>query len=103
MKTLIPLLVALTIAAPLHAEPAPPPAAVSPVMSEGVVRKVDAANGRITLKHGPLVNLDMPGMTMVFRVQPSELLNALKVGDPVRFHAELIGGVYTVTALEAAR
>ena len=103
MKILIPLMVVLMLATPLHAEPAPPPAAESTVMSEGVVRKVDAASGKITLKHGPIVNLDMPAMTMVFRVQPPALLGTLKAGDPVRFRAELIGGVYTVTAIEAAR
>jgi Cu/Ag efflux protein CusF len=69
-------------------------------MSEGVVRKIDAANGRITLKHGPLVNLDMPGMTMVFRVQRPEQLNAVKVGDKVKFHVERIGGTYTVTEIQ---
>ena len=103
MKRLIPLLVALTIAAPLYAQPATPPAAQSGVMSEGVVRKIDAANGKITLKHGPIVNLDMPPMTMVFRVQLPELLNAVKVGDTVKFHAESINGALTVTAIRAAR
>jgi Cu/Ag efflux protein CusF len=102
MKRLIPLLTALAIAAPLYAEPVTPPAAQASVMSEGVVRKIDAANAKITLKHGPLVNLDMPGMTMVFRVQPPELLKAVKVGDKVKFHAEDINGAFTVTAIQAA-
>ena len=103
MKTLLPLLAALMLAAPLHAEPVTPPAAAAPAMSEGVVRKIDLANGRITLGHGPLANLDMPPMTMVFRAQPPELLNAVKVGDRVRFRAEEIDGTLTVTAIEVAR
>lgn len=103
MKPLITLMVALMLATPLHAEPAPPPDAASELMSEGVVRKVDAANGKLTLKHGPIVNLDMPAMTMVFRAQPPAQLGTLKAGDRVRFRAELVGGVYTVTAIEAAR
>lgn len=103
MRALITLMLALMLATPLHAEPAAPPAAESAVMSEGMVRKVDAANGKITLKHGPIVNLDMPAMTMVFRVQSPDLLNSVKVGDAVKFHAELVGGVYTVTAIEVAR
>jgi len=102
MKRLIPLLAALAIAAPLYAQPATPPAAQSSVMTEGVVRKIDAANGKITLKHGPIVNLDMPGMTMVFRVQSPELLKAVKVGDTVKFHVENLNGVFTVTAIQAA-
>lgn len=93
MNALIPLLVPMMLVAPvptLAAEPA----------SEGVVRKIDAANGKITLRHGPLVNLDMPPMTMVFRVQPPALLNSVKAGDKVKFHAEKVDGAYTVTAIE---
>ena len=102
MKKWIPLLAALAIATPLHAEPVTPPAVQASAMSEGVVRKIDAANARITLRHGPLANLDMPPMTMVFRVQSPELLSGIKVGDTVKFRAEQIDGAYTVTAIQAA-
>jgi Cu/Ag efflux protein CusF len=102
MKKWIPLLTALAIASPLHAQPVTPPAAEASAMSEGVVRKIDAANGKITLRHGPIVNLDMPAMTMVFRVQPPELLKPVKVGDRVKFHVESIEGAYTVTAIQLA-
>ena len=74
--------------------------AKSEALSEGVVRKIDAANGKITLKHGPLVDLAMPAMTMVFKVQPPNLLNAVKVGDTVKFRAENLKGALTVTAIE---
>jgi Cu(I)/Ag(I) efflux system periplasmic protein CusF len=103
MKKLIPLLAALTIVAPVHAEPVTPPAAQDAVMSDGVVRKIDAANGKITLRHGHIVNIDMPAMTMVFRVQPRELLNRVKAGDTVKFHAEMVDGVLTVTAMEPVK
>jgi Cu/Ag efflux protein CusF len=102
MKKWISLLAALTIAGPLYAEPVTAPAAQAAAMSEGVVRKIDAANAKITLRHGPIANLDMPPMTMVFRVQPPELLNAVKVGDKVKFRAEDINGAFTVTAIQAA-
>ena len=102
MNRLIPLLAALAIATPLYAEPVTPPAIQASAMSEGVVRKIDTANARITLRHGPLANLDMPPMTMVFRVQPPELLSGVKVGDTVKFHAESVNGAYTVTAIQAA-
>jgi Cu/Ag efflux protein CusF len=69
-------------------------------MSEGEVRKVDNAVGKLTLQHGPLQNLDMPAMTMVFRVKDPAWLAQLKVGDRVRFIAERIDGNLTVTALE---
>ena len=72
-------------------------------MSEGVVRKLDVANARITLRHGPIPNIDMPPMTMVFRVKPPELLEGVKTGDTVRFHVEDINGALTVTAIQVAR
>ena len=40
----------------------------STALAEGLVKKIDKAQGKLTLKHGPLANLKMPGMTMVFRV-----------------------------------
>lgn len=103
MKTWIPLLAALAIAAPLHAEPVAAPVAQANVMTDGVVRRVDVANGKLTLRHGPIVNLDMPAMTMVFRVQPLELMKGLKVGDAVKFHAESIDDTLTVTAIQPAQ
>ena len=36
-------------------------------MTEGEIRKVDMDNKKLTIKHGEIKNLDMPGMTMVFR------------------------------------
>ncbi len=72
-------------------------------MSEGEVRKVDSTAGKLTLRHGPLTNMDMPPMTMVFRVKDPAWLTQLKVGDKVRFVAERVDGNLTVTALEPER
>lgn len=72
-------------------------------MADGEVRKVDKAAGRLTLRHGPIENLDMPGMTMVFKAADPKLLDTLKEGDKVRFVADRVVGVYTVTHIEAAR
>jgi hypothetical protein len=70
-------------------------------LAEAEVRKVDAAAGRITLKHGEIRNLDMPPMTMVFRVQDPALLAGVKAGDSVRFAAvQGAGGQLVVTRLE---
>ena len=65
----------------------------------GEVTKVDRAQGRITLKHGEIKNLDMPPMTMVFQVADPKLLDGVSAGDRVRFAAEKVDGRYTVTAL----
>lgn len=71
--------------------------------AEGEVRKIDREQGKLTLRHGPLKNLDMPAMTMVFRVADPKLLDSLKEGDQVRFTAEKRDGVYTVVAIQPAR
>lgn len=103
MKKLILLMAALTFTSPLYAQPAAPATAAASVMSDGVVRKIDTSNNKITLKHGPIVNLDMPGMTMVFRVQSPDLLKNIKEGDAVKFHVERVNGAMTVTAIQPAK
>ena len=66
---------------------------------DGEVMKIDKAQNKITLKHGELKGLDMPPMTMIFRMQDAKQLDALAVGDRVRFDAAKVGGAYTVTAI----
>jgi Cu/Ag efflux protein CusF len=66
---------------------------------EGEVRKVEKAQGKITLRHGELKALDMPPMTMVFRVSSPALLDKVAVGDKVKFDAAKVDGNYTVTAI----
>lgn len=77
--------------------------AMNATLSEGLVKKVDKAQGKITLKHGPLENMGMPGMTMVFRVQDAGMLDQVKPGDKVRFLADRVNGSLTVTQLETGR
>jgi Cu(I)/Ag(I) efflux system periplasmic protein CusF len=77
--------------------------APSAPMAEGEVRKVDKAGRKITLKHGPIPNIDMPAMTMVFPVKNPALLDKVKPGQKVKFQAEMIGGEATVTQLEPVK
>jgi len=70
---------------------------------DGEVRKIDREQSKITLKHGPIANLEMPGMTMVFRVSDPKMLEVLKEGDKVKFVADKINGAYTVTAMEIVK
>ena len=69
---------------------------------DGEVRKVDKDAGKITLKHGPIANLEMPAMSMVFRAKDPAMLEKVKAGDKVRFKADKVGGAYTVTEIVAA-
>jgi Cu(I)/Ag(I) efflux system protein CusF len=71
-------------------------------ISDGEIKKVDKDAGKVTIKHGPLTNLDMPSMTMVFRVKDPTMLEHLKTGDMVKFTAEKVNGALTVTVMEAA-
>lgn len=67
------------------------------------VRKVDKEAKKLTLKHGPIPNLDMPAMTMVFRVQDPAMLEQVKAGDKVRFAAENVNGQLTVTRIDKSQ
>ncbi|OCK58244.1 copper-binding protein [Bradyrhizobium sp. LMTR 3] len=73
-------------------------------MVNGEVRKVDEAAGKITLKHGPIKNLDMEEpMTMVFRVQDPAMLKQVKVGDKVQFEAERAAAGITITKMQKGK
>lgn len=67
------------------------------------VKKVDMAQGKITLDHGPIKNLDMDGMTMVFKAADPAMLKELKAGEKVKFTAERVNGQITVTSLQKAK
>ena len=69
---------------------------------DGEVRRIDKSQAKITLRHGELKALDMPPMTMVFRVTDPAMLDRVAVGDKVKFDVAKIDGVYTVTALARA-
>ena len=72
-------------------------------LAQGEVRKFDKSAGKVTIKHGPLANLEMPPMTMVFHVKDAAMLDQVKPGDAIRFKAEKVGGNYTVTELQPAK
>jgi Cu(I)/Ag(I) efflux system periplasmic protein CusF len=66
------------------------------------VKKVDKEAGKVTLKHSEIKSLDMPAMTMVFKVKDDKLWDKLTEGAKVKFSVEkgfLTG--YTVTHVEA--
>lgn len=80
-----------------------PAVATAAAMTDGEVRKVSKDTGKITLRHGEIKNLDMPPMTMVFQVKDPSVLDKLKPGDKVRFHAEKeASGSLVVTEIELA-
>ncbi|MEO3479244.1 MULTISPECIES: copper-binding protein [Rhodobacterales] len=67
--------------------------------TKGTIKKVDAEGGKVTINHGPLVNLDMPAMTMVFRADEA-MLAKMSEGQEIEFVAEPVKGKLTVTQLK---
>ncbi|RWD73944.1 copper-binding protein, partial [Mesorhizobium sp.] len=55
---------------------------------KGEVIKVDAKQKKLTIKHEPLTNLDMPAMTMVFVVAEQGMLDKVKTGQAIEFTAD---------------
>ena len=69
-------------------------------LSDAEVLRWDARTGRATLRHGPIRNLDMPPMTMVFRVPDAALAARMQAGTKIRFKAEQQQGAYVLTHVE---
>lgn len=99
MKSILRALAVAALLVPFSIQAADDAAA----LSEATVKKVEKAEGRVTLSHGPIVNLGMPPMTMMFKVKDAAMLKKVKVGDKVRFRAEEVGGAYVVVRIEAAK
>ncbi len=105
------LALALILAAPFtsatshaaDAQTAEQKATPATVMTDGEVRRVDKDAKKITIRHGPIQNLDMPAMTMVFQVKDAAMLDKVNPGDKVKFSAEKIAGAIIVTDIESAK
>ena len=95
-------------ARPAPAAPATPvPAQAAPAQPLPLVRgKVDdlnAAQGKVTIEHDAIPNLNMDGMTMVFRASDPAMLKAVKKGDRIQFTADRVNGQLTVTKIQKGR
>jgi len=77
--------------------------AAADALTAGTIKKIDPAAGKITLAHGPLTNLGMPGMTMAFKAREPKMLVGFKEGEQVRFRAEDVGGALVIVHIEAAK
>ncbi|KQT95481.1 copper-binding protein [Rhizobium sp. Leaf453] len=68
--------------------------------TKGTVKKVDAKAKKVTLIHEELKDLEMPAMTMVFRVKDDAMLEKLKEGANIEFIAARVDGKLTVTEVK---
>ena len=71
--------------------------------SDGVIKKIDAATGKVTIAHGEIANLKMPPMTMSFKAKVPAILKPWREGDKIRFRSAEVKGVLTVYSIEAAK
>lgn len=92
-KLLVPILVVLAAL----------PASATAEWVRADVVKVDAARGKVTLKHAPIPSIKMQAMTMPFKVRDASQLAALKLGDKVRFTVADDDGELIIQQIEVLR
>jgi Cu/Ag efflux protein CusF len=105
-RVIIGIVATALLAAPVFAQTASDHAshhADSAAKVDGEVRKVDKSAGKVTIRHGEIRNLEMPAMTMVFTAKDPAMLDGLKEGDKIKFTADKVNGVYTVTTVEVVK
>ncbi|MCP3055800.1 copper-binding protein [Aurantimonas marianensis] len=68
--------------------------------TKGQITKVDAKQQKLTIKHEALKNLDMPAMTMVFKVADEAMLAKAKEGKTIQFVADRVKGKLTVVEMK---
>ena len=71
-------------------------------LADGEIKKVNRDSKKMTIKHGDIKSLDMPGMTMVFQIRDTSLLETFKAGDKVKFVIEKLDGAFVVTSMQLA-
>lgn len=76
-----------------------PAAAAAGAQGAGVVKKIDAKAGSVTLQHGPIPALSWPAMTMAFKADPA-LLQTVKVGQQVTFTVKTGGAAPEIVAIQ---
>lgn len=92
--------------APPAATPTAPATPAQPLplpLVKGRIDDLDTGQGKITIEHDAIPNLNMDGMTMVFRASDPAMLKGVKKGDRVQFTADRVNGQLTVTKIQKAR
>ena len=80
-----------------------PSAIADAPLTSGVVKKTDKEAGKLTIQHGPVLNLHMPAMTMAFKAKDAAMIDQVKPGDRINFVLDRVGGTLTVTRLELTK
>ena len=75
-------------------------AAFATEYTKGTVKKLDDKAGKVTIVHEALKNLDMPAMTMVFKIGEGVAVDKLKAGSKIEFVADRVNGKLTITEVK---
>ncbi len=73
---------------------------VGAVQAVGVVKAIDAANGKVTIEHEPIAALQWPAMTMRFTFKDLKLVEGLKAGDKIHFTFTQEGQLSVLQSIE---
>ena len=69
----------------------------------GIVKKMDASAGQITISHGPINSIPWPPMTMTFAVKDKQMLRQVTAEEKIDFDLVQSGkDQYTVTKISPA-
>jgi Cu/Ag efflux protein CusF len=74
--------------------------ALAAEFTKGKIKKLDEKAGKVTIIHEELKNLEMPAMTMVFRIGKGVDAAKLKEGADIEFVADRVNGKITVTEVK---
>jgi Cu(I)/Ag(I) efflux system periplasmic protein CusF len=72
-------------------------------ITNGEIRKVDKDAGKVTIKHGEILNLGMPAMTMVYQVKEKTMLDKVQAGDKIKFKVISENGTLVVTEIQLGK
>jgi membrane fusion protein, copper/silver efflux system len=68
--------------------------------AKGIVRRIDAENGKVVISHEPVPSLDWPSMTMGFAVKDKSLITGLTPEEPIEFEFEEGEDDYVISVID---
>src|SRR6267142_3240586 len=66
----------------------------------GTVKKLDPADGKVTIAHGPIPTMKWPAMNMTFTVKDKALLDKFSQDKKVDFEFVQQGSDYVITSVK---
>lgn len=69
------------------------------VLTDAVVKQIDAKNNMITIDHGELKNIGMGSMTMAYQAKDAAMLGSVRAGEKVKVRVENVNGSLTIVKL----